>query len=67
VTVKTLEIKNQADISCSGYALDNTSVLKTHERLRVNKRFNDVKLLQTRGRVPLQFTLNCHWVEGGAQ
>ncbi len=58
VWIKTLEIKEQSEISCSGYARTNQDLLNLHDRLREMPGIDELKLYQFRGEAPLQFTLN---------
>lgn len=64
VSVKTLEIKDLADISCSGVADDNQALLKLLDRLRAANHVEDVKVQSVRGKSPLQFTFDFHWSDG---
>jgi hypothetical protein len=65
VTAKTLEIRNQAQITCSGVARDNQVLFKMLDQLRSTKEVADVKMDQIHGKGPLQFSFNFRWVEGG--
>ena len=67
VSVKTLEIKDLADVSCSGVAEDNQALLKLLDRLRDANHIEDVKVQQVRGKSPLQFTFDFHWSEGATR
>jgi hypothetical protein len=64
VSVKTLEIKDLSEVSCSGVADDNQALLKLLDRLREANHVEDVKVQQVRGKSPLQFTFDFHWSEG---
>jgi len=64
VSVKTLEIKDLSDVSCSGVADDNQALLKLLDRLRAANHVEDVKVESVRGKSPLQFTFNFHWSDG---
>jgi hypothetical protein len=49
---------------CTGTARDNQSLLKTLERLRAAGGVSDLKVVQIRGKSPMQFTFDFHWGEG---
>ena len=66
VTAKTVEIRDLSIVSCSGTARDNQAFLKTLDQVRAIKEVADVKVDQTRGKSPLQFTFNFHWSERGS-
>jgi len=66
VAAKTVEIRELAAVSCSGSAKDSPSLQKMLDRLSATKEIGDVKVEQTRGSAPLQFTFNFHWGEGGS-
>jgi hypothetical protein len=66
VAAKTVEIRELAAVSCSGSAKDSPSLQKMLDRLSATKEIGDVKVEQTRGSAPLQFTFNFHWSEGGS-
>jgi hypothetical protein len=63
VSAKIIEIRNGNTISCIGTARDNSSLLKTIDRLRSTKQVRDVRVDQIRGTAPLQFTFNFQWNE----
>jgi hypothetical protein len=64
VSVKTLEIKDLSEVSCSGVADDNQALLKLLDRLRAVNHVEDVKVQSVRGKSPLQFTFDFHWSDG---
>ena len=66
VTVKTLEIRETAQVTCSGTAKDNQSLLRVLEKLRATKGFGDVKLENVRGQAPVIFTFNLQWLGDSA-
>ena len=66
VTAKTLEIREAANVNCSGVARDNAALLKTLDRLRATREVGEVKVDQIRGKAPLQFSFNFHWGERSA-
>lgn len=63
VSAKTVEIRDQSLVTCSGTAQDNQALLKTLDQLRATKEIGDVKVDQIRGSKPIQFTFNFHWGE----
>jgi hypothetical protein len=65
VSAKTIEIRDPNIVTCTGVARDNQSLLKTLERLRKAGGVADVKVDMIRGKSPMQFTFDFHWVEGG--
>ena len=67
VSMKTLEIKDLSDISCSGVADDNQALLKVLDKMRDVNQVSDVKVQQVRGKSPLQFTFDFHWSDGGTR
>ncbi len=67
VYAKTLEIRELSNVSCTGTAQDSQSLQRTLDKLRGVKEISDVKLDNIKGKSPMQFTLNFHWSEGGAQ
>jgi hypothetical protein len=66
VSAKSIEIRDQNIITCTGVARDNPSLLKTLDRLRTNNEVSELKVDQIRGKPPtLQFTFDFRWNEGG--
>lgn len=65
VTAKSVEIREQSTVTCSGTARDNQAFLKMLDQLRASKEVGNVKVDQVRGKTPLQFTLNFQWGPGG--
>jgi hypothetical protein len=66
VTAKTLEIRNGAQVNCSGVAKNDQAYFKMLDQLRSNKEVVDVKYEQIHGKSPLQFNFSYRWVEGGS-
>jgi hypothetical protein len=64
VTAKTLEIRDQNAVSCSGTATDNAALLRTLSQLRSADSVHDVKVVQIRGKAPIQFTFDFQYGEG---
>lgn len=62
VTAKTFEIHGPANVSVSGTARDNASLLRTLDQLRQAKEIQAVKIEQIRGKTPAQFTFTFRWV-----
>jgi len=65
VTAKTVEIRDSTTITCSGTARDNQSFLRMLDQLRAAREVGNVKVVQLRGKTPLQFELNFQWGQGG--
>ena len=61
VSAKMIEIRHGSTISCTGVAKDNSSLLKTIDRLRGSPQVRDLRVEQIRGKSPLQFTFNFQW------
>jgi hypothetical protein len=61
VTAKTIEIRDQGTVVCSGTARDSTALLRTLDKLRAAKEVTDVQVDQLRGKSPLQFNFNFRW------
>lgn len=66
VTAKSLEIREQSAVTCSGIASDNLALLRVLDQLRAANQVSNLKLDQVRGKTPMQFTFNFQWSEGGA-
>jgi len=65
VSVRSVDIRDLATITCSGSARDSQALLKMRDQLSAAKGVSDVHIDQTRGSSPVQFTFNFHWAEGG--
>ncbi len=64
VTAKTIEIHDGNTVNCSGTASDNASFLAMLTRLRSAEGVSQLNVDQTRGKAPMQFSIN--FVYGGA-
>ena len=64
VTAKTIEIHDGNTVNCSGTASDNASFLAMLTRLRSAEGVSQLNVDQTRGKAPLQFSID--FVYGGA-
>jgi hypothetical protein len=64
VSAKNVEIKELAEIICSGQARDNQALLRLLDRLRESTQISDLKIREVRGKSPLQFNFSFRWVEG---
>lgn len=65
VTAKTIEIRDQNIVSCSGIFTDNSELLRTTERLRKSPSVADFKMGPTRGaKAPMQFSFEFRWTGG---
>lgn len=65
VTAKMVEIRETSSVTCSGTARDNQVLYKTMDQLRSAKEIEDLKLDQSKGKSPVQYSFNFRWVEGG--
>jgi hypothetical protein len=65
VWTKTLEIRNQSAVICSGTARNNDALMKTLDQLRGSEDVSSVSVDSVRGTAPLQFTFNFQWTPGG--
>jgi len=61
VSAKNIEIRNSSNVSLSGTARDNTSLLQTIAKLREYQQINGLQVDQIRGKSPIQFTFNFAW------
>lgn len=64
VTAKTIELRDNGSVICTGTASDNTALLKALDKLRATPDIVDVQVDQVRGKSPLQFTFNFQWGGG---
>lgn len=62
VTAKTFEIRGPVNVSVSGTARDNASLLRTLDQLRQTKEIQGLKIEQIRGKTPAQFTFTFRWL-----
>jgi hypothetical protein len=67
VTAKTIEIRDDNTVSCSGNARDYAAVLAMQAKLRMADGVSGLKLDQIRGKSPMQFTFDFQYGNGGAQ
>ncbi len=65
VSAKTVEIRDAGMVTCTGVARDNSSLLRTLDRLQAGAHVSELKVSQIRGRSPMQFTFDFRWNEGG--
>lgn len=61
VTAKNLEIRNQSMVNVTGTTRDNSTLLKTLDKLRAANDVAEVKVDTIRGKTPMQFTFNFQW------
>lgn len=61
VTAKNVEIRNQSTVNVTGTTRDNSTLLKTLDKLRAASDVADVKVDTIRGKTPMQFTFNFQW------
>jgi len=61
VWAKTVEIKDNARVYCTGFANSNQALFDTLDRLRTEEAVSDVQVQQVRGQRPIQFAFNFKW------
>jgi hypothetical protein len=66
VSAKSVEIRDQSNITCSGVARDKESFIKMFDKLSSSPGVTDVTVDQMQGDGPVQFTVNFQW-DGGAR
>jgi hypothetical protein len=67
VTAKTIEIRDDNTVSCSGTARDSAALLAMQAKLRTADGVSSLKLDTIRGKNPMQFTFDFQYGTGGAQ
>ena len=67
VTAKTIEIRDDNTVSCSGTARDSAALLAMQAKLRTADGVGSLKLDTIRGKNPMQFTFDFQYGNGGAQ
>ncbi len=65
IWVKSVQIKENARVYCSGSARNNQELLSVMDQLREMEHVSDVTLQQVRGEAPVQFGFNFQWKAGG--
>ncbi|HXR49140.1 MAG TPA: hypothetical protein VN784_17025 [Candidatus Limnocylindrales bacterium] len=65
VTARTVEIRSGNTVTCTGVAQDYGALLLTLNQLRTADGVTGVKLQQTRGKSPMQFSFDVHYRNGG--
>jgi hypothetical protein len=66
VSAKSVEIRDQSNVICSGVARDKQSFIKMFDKLSATPSVSDLTIDQVQGDGPVQFTLNFQW-DGGAR
>jgi hypothetical protein len=66
VTAKTIEIRDDNTVSCSGTARDSSAVLAMQAKLRTAPGVGGLKLDLIHGKAPVQFTFDFQYGNGGA-
>jgi len=61
VWLKSMEMKDRSEVTCSGQARGNREWMAMVDRLRETPGVLDLQILQVRGAAPLQFTLSFRW------
>lgn len=67
VSAKSVELMDSGEVSCAGVAKDAAALLKTMEKLASSPRVRSLKLDQSKGKSPLQFTFRFAWGEAVTQ
>jgi hypothetical protein len=67
VPAKTIEIRDDNTVSCSGTTRDSAALLAMQAKLRTADGVSDLKLDTIRGKNPMQFTFDFQYGNGGAQ
>lgn len=65
VTAKSVEIREQQAVTCSGVARDNAALLRVLGQLRSANEVSDLKVSQIRGKKTMQFVFDFRWQEAG--
>lgn len=63
VTAKTLEIRDSAQVTCTGTATNRQALYKTLDHLRTAPQVSEIKVDQEKGASPVQFSFNFQWGE----
>ena len=66
VTAKNLEIRELANVTCSGVARESQDLFRVLDRLRETRQVQNVQTPVLNGKGPVQFTFGFRWIEGGA-
>ena len=66
VTAKTIELRDDGTIACSGNARDYAALLQMLDRLSAEPGVTAVHRDLIHGKAPMQFTFDFHWNPGGA-
>ncbi|MGA4579483.1 hypothetical protein [Limisphaera sp. VF-2] len=63
VSARTVELRDNGRVLCTGTARDQAALLRTLDRLRAFPEVGQVQVEQMRGNAPIQFTFNLQWRE----
>lgn len=63
VSARTVELRENGRVLCTGTARDQAALLRTLDRLRAFPEVGQVQVEQMRGNAPIQFTFNLQWRE----
>jgi len=64
LSARTVEIRDNGRVVCTGTARDQAALLRALDRLRAFPEVRNVQVEQMRGNAPMQFTFNLQWGEG---
>ena len=67
VTAKTIALRSDGTVNCSGNAQNNAALLATLADLRAADGVNNLKVEQIRGKSPMQFVFSFKYGNGGGQ
>jgi hypothetical protein len=68
VTAKSVEIREQNRVTCTGTARDYAALLLMQKKLGDSGTVADLKLSRIQGKAPtMQFTFDFRWIEGGGK
>ena len=67
VTAKTIALRSDGTVNCSGNAQNNAALLATLANLRAADGVNNLKVEQIRGKSPMQFVFSFKYGNGGGQ
>ena len=66
VTAKTIELREEAVVRCTGTTSDQTALLRVVDKLRVVPHIINPHVDLISGKSPMQFTFDFRWSEGGS-
>jgi hypothetical protein len=67
VSARSIELRENGVVSCTGVARENQALLRTFEKISAAPGVSDFHRGQMRGKSPIQFTFDFRWTEGGTR